>query len=162
MLFRSVPILIADTAHRVVAAVHTGWRGTCAGIATATVEAIAQMSVPAAELCAALGPSIGPCCYDVDEKVRASFLSINPDAVEWFSEAGPGKWRLDLWRANVDQLEWAGVPAASIHTARLCTKDHADVCFSYRRDGPGAGRMVAAIRLAAGSQEPEARSQKSD
>jgi len=141
-----VPILIADRSHRVVAAVHAGWRGTCAGVAAATIESIEELGISAADLVAAIGPSMGGCCYQVDDKVRTTFLSMTPDSVEWFAEDGPGHWKLDLWRANADQLAAAGVPAESIHLMGVCTKHNHDRCWSYRMDGSSAGRMVAAIR----------------
>lgn len=142
-----VPILIADKSQRVVAAIHAGWRGTCASVATATIGAIDALGIPASDLVATIGPSMGGCCYQVDDKVRATFLSMTPDAVEWFTEDRPGHWKLDLWKANTDQLVAAGVPAARIHVMGVCTKHHNDRCWSYRGDGTGAGRMVAAIRI---------------
>ncbi len=142
-----VPILIADRSHRVVAAVHAGWRGSCAGIAGAAIEAIAELGIPPADLVATIGPSMGPCCYQVDDRVRLAFLSMTPDAAEWFSEDGPNHWKLDLWRANADQLIAAGVPAPSVTHMNVCTGDDRERCWSYRRDGAGAGRMVAAIGL---------------
>jgi YfiH family protein len=142
-----VPILIADKKHRVVAAVHAGWRGTCAGVATATIEAIDELGMPPGDLVATIGPSMGGCCYQVGDSTRDTFLGMTPDAVEWFTEDGPGHWKLDLWRANADQLIAAGVPAESIHVMGVCTKDQHDRCWSYRMDGAGAGRMVAAIRI---------------
>jgi YfiH family protein len=142
-----VPVLLADTGGRVVAAVHAGWRGTAAGVVRAAVEAIGELGVPASTLVAAIGPSIGPCCYQVDQRVRDSFLSATPDAAAWFDEDGPGHWKLDLWRANADALVSTGVPESAIHVARLCTADQLETCYSYRREGEKAGRMVAAIRL---------------
>lgn len=142
-----VPILIADRAHRVVAAVHAGWRGTCAGVAIATVEAVAELGVPPGDLVAAIGPSMGPCCYQVDDRVRTAFLGMTPDAAAWFTEDGPGHWKLDLWRANADQLIAAGLPEESITVMGVCSGDDRERCWSYRRDGVGAGRMVAAIRI---------------
>jgi len=150
-----VPVLIADVKQRVVAAVHAGWRGTASNVAGAAVQAIAALRIPPADLVAAIGPSIGPCCYQVDAPVRASFLASQPHAEPWFVADGSDRWRLDLWQANADQLVAAGVPREAIETARLCTFDRPDLFHSFRRDGGDAGRMVAAIRLTPTSSELE-------
>jgi copper oxidase (laccase) domain-containing protein len=101
------------------------------------------------DLLAAVGPSIGPCCYEVGSDL-ASHFAAHPDAPRWFShETNP---RMDLWRATRDQLERAGVPARHIHVCELCTWDHPALFHSYRRDGKAAGRLVAAIRSGPGKK----------
>ena len=141
-------LLIADSRRGAVAAVHAGWRGTAAGIAAVAVARLRELhgSDPR-DLIAALGPSIGPCCYTVGAELMDAFRGAGQD------EADLGRWfrhgerlQLDLWTANRDQLEAAGVPAAAIHVSGLCTACHPDWFYSYRREGTAAGRLVGFIR----------------
>jgi len=141
-----VPILLADRHGRAVAAVHAGWRGTAAGVVEAAIEALDQVGVPASDVIAAIGPSIGPCCYQVDAAVRDVFLTRDATSEAWFTtDADPGRWRLDLWRANRSQLKSCGVD--TIESAAACTADGLSHWYSFRKEGNRAGRMVAAIRL---------------
>ena len=139
-----VPTLLADRRNGAVAAVHAGWKGTAAGAVARSVDAMAsRFGSQPRDLVCAVGPAIGPCCYEVGPELARQF-SAHPDAARWFL---PGRTpRLDLWQATRDQLARAGVPAAHIHVAELCTFDHSGLFHSYRRDGAAAGRLVAAIR----------------
>jgi hypothetical protein len=99
---------------------------------------------------AAIFPSIGPCCYEVDSPVIEPLSAAFPARWEaWAQPAGPGKWRLDLWVANEAQLREAGIPADRIFNPRLCTACRRDLFFSYRKEGSG-GRLVTLAGLGSG------------
>jgi hypothetical protein len=152
-----VPILMADPRTGAVAAVHAGWRGTAAGIAAAAVTRLADAfgSNPA-HIVAALGPSIGPCCYEVGRDVQDAFRGFGHargSLADWFLTTN-GSLRLDLWAANRDQLVGAGLPSTSVHAARLCTACHPDWFYSYRKEGSAAGRLLGYIRPP-GSRGPD-------
>lgn len=144
------PILIGDRRTGSVAAVHAGWRSTMQRIG---VEAVAVMqrelrSDPG-DLVAAIGPCLGPCCGEMGEEVVQAFRDAGHDEAaiaRWFSREDGRRPHFDLWRANVDQLAAAGIPAGSIHVAGLCTRTYPDVFHSYRVRGSQAGRMVGVIR----------------
>lgn len=144
------PVLLADRSGTAVAAVHAGWRGT---LKRASAEAVAALQrsfgADPSRLVAAIGPSLGPCCGEVGPEVVDAFRSAgHRDAAleRWFEPGPKGRPHLDLWQANRDQLEGAGVPSGSIFVAGLCSKTHADRLHSYRVDGVRAGRMVGLIR----------------
>jgi len=139
-----VPLLLGDPGTGAVAAVHAGWRGTAAGVATAAVDALQRtFGVRPSTLVVAIGPSIGPCCYEVGQDVRDAFASAGhgPSIDRWFAGGS-----LDLVAANRDQLVRAGVPGAQIHACGLCTAMHLEVLTSYRAEKEKAGRIAAAIR----------------
>lgn len=144
-----VPILLADCVSGAAAAVHAGWRGTCARVVVATVNAMARrFGARPVDLVAALGPSIGPCCYGVGETVREAFRaegSSHSEIARWFAQDDGGVLRLDLWRANREQLQQAGLSADRIHVSGLCTQTHVEIFESYRVHGERAGRMAALI-----------------
>jgi polyphenol oxidase len=151
-----VPILLADRRRGVAAAVHAGWRGTRAGIAAAAVEAMTHaFGSDPADVAAAIGPSIGACCYEVGDEVFESFRSAADERslAAWFTRSDIGSLRLDLWAANREQLRSAGLREARVFAARLCTQTHVEVFHSYRVAGPSAGRMAALIRVPAASPD---------
>ena len=163
-----VPILLADRRSGSVAAVHAGWRGTAAGAARVAVEALGEhFGAAPGDLLAAIGPSIGPCCYRVGQDVRAAFEAAGTQTgslAAWFSRTpatkavcgvpgtdpaasggGPALF-LDTWTANADQLRAAGVPASQVHVSRVCTSCYRETFHSYRVDGERAGRMIGIIK----------------
>lgn len=151
------PVLLADPRTGVVAAVHAGWRGTAAdAVGTAVGALAARFGARPEDLIAAIGPAIGSCCYQVGDDVRKAFLTQagSREPASWFSPDGD-RWRLDLWAANRDQLQAAGVAAERVHVAGHCTSSLRDRYYSFRVEGTGAGRQFAAItpRRAARAQE---------
>jgi polyphenol oxidase len=164
-----VPILLVDCKKRVVAAVHAGWRGTLARILEKTVgELHARFGSNPSDLLAAVGPSIGPCCYEVGAELVTQFSSQFADAHEYFDEPRTGEepnplqWlnmmppghqpppknvHLDLPKANRSQLLAAGLREKNIYLSGLCTACHRDLFFSYRKQGPRSGRLLSAIAI---------------
>jgi YfiH family protein len=143
-----VPILLADRRTGAIAAIHAGWKGTAAGASMVAVQSLtSRFGTNPEDVIAAVGPSIGPCCYEVGPNLASHFAS-HAEAPRWFTrDARP---HLDLWSATRDQLASAGVPPQQIHLCALCTFDYPALFHSYRRDGRHAGRLVAAIRSAPG------------
>jgi hypothetical protein len=160
-----LPVLLADPRTGAVAAAHTGWRGTAAGAAAAAVHALArQFGSRPEDLVAALGPGIGPCCYQVGAELLDAFAAEGHSRDEldrWFSPDGAPangtasragarpRLRLDVWTANRDQLLAAGLRPENIDVAELCTATHLGSFCSYRAEGPGTGRMAGMIRARA-------------
>ncbi len=151
-----VPILIADPQTGAAAVVHAGWRGTSAGVASAAIDGLRREFGSAPEvLVAAIGPSIGPCCYEVGEELMDAFSRhghASADVDKWFSRVardGQGglSLRLDVARANRDHLIAAGLRPERIFACGLCTRSHSEIFDSYRADGAGAGRMAGIIRV---------------
>jgi hypothetical protein len=137
-----LPVLLVDPHRRAVAAVHAGWRGTALGVTRAAVAALSKGGSPARDLLAALGPAIGPCCYEVGEDVKAAF---GPAGAAFFKPARGGRDHLDVRAANRWQLIESGLDASRIGGVDECTYCRSDLYHSYRRDGPGSGRMISFV-----------------
>ncbi len=149
MLFYAdcVPVLIFDPVSRVVAAIHAGWKGTVAKIAQKTVFAMQTNFGTKPEDClVGIGPSIGPCCYEVDEVVIGQ-LKQQFSGWEMLAKPQGERWRLNLWQANRIQLEEIGVVAANIVVSGICTACNTELFFSYRTEKGHTGRIGAVITL---------------
>jgi YfiH family protein len=131
-----VPVMVAT--RRAVAAIHAGWRGLAAGVVPAALRALPGLD---GEARAWLGPTIGPCCYEVSEEVAAEVVSGSGAEV---ALPGPaGRPHLDLRRAATLQLAAAGVTA--VRALGPCTRCHPELSWSYRREGRAAGRNIAYV-----------------
>jgi purine-nucleoside/S-methyl-5'-thioadenosine phosphorylase / adenosine deaminase len=164
-----VPILVVDPKKRAVAAIHAGWRGTLARIAEKTVGRMRQeFGSRPQDLLAAVGPSIGPCCYEVAAEFVGKFAAQFADAAEYFDEPRSGEepnplqWlnmappghqpppknvHLDLRKANRSQLLAAGLQEQNIFVSDLCTGCRSDLFFSYRKEGARSGRLMSVVAV---------------
>ncbi len=171
-----VPVLVADTKSGAVAAFHAGWRGTLRRIVEGGVGRMRlEFGSEPKDLVAAIGPSIGPCCYAVGEEVEAEFRSQFSYAEELFcdvydsdpvrkkypmlflSQRAPGhtemgpSLHLDLAAANRRQMLDAGLSADAIEVSGHCTSCRSDLYFSHRASSGFAGRMMNVIAARPGA-----------
>ncbi len=146
-----VPVLLHDPVARVVAAIHAGWRGAVAGIVPKTVALLVdRFGASAQRLRMAVGPSAGPCCYEVDEPVLSKLRDVFPD---WETVVRP----VDTQRAHLDLRAFVrrqaladGLKAEGIAMVNACTICQPDLFFSYRREGVVNATMVSGIALLPG------------
>jgi YfiH family protein len=152
-----VPVLLVDPQHRAVGAFHAGWRGTVAGIVGLGVERMrAEFGTHPEDLLAAIGPSIGACCYTVGQDVREQFAEQFPysDALFRIDPEQPGipKYKIDLWEANRRQLLDVGVKPTGINTVGECTSCTLEASgqpryFSHRAQAGRTGRMLNVVGI---------------
>ena len=142
------PVLLYDPRHRAFAVVHSGWRGTVAGAVPTAVAAMGEAfgSEPA-ELIAGVGPSIGPCCYEVGDEVVAAARAAFDEPESLLPRNGSERRHFDLWSANRRWLNDAGV--RRVEVAEICTACHMDEFFSYRGGKGRTGHFGALMMLRA-------------
>ena len=140
------PVLIYDPPHHAIAVIHSGWRGTVQGIVKSTLVAMTQAygSRPA-ELVAAIGPSIGPCCYEVGAEVEAAVQTTFAHPELLLPQRPSGRRHFDLWAANRRWLSDEGV--RQIETAELCTACHTPDFYSHRAEHGRTGHFGAIMEL---------------
>lgn len=143
-----VPLLLYDPINHVVGIAHGGWKGTVARIAQHTIEAMARTfnSAPAT-LVAAIGPAIGPCCYEVKDEVISAVRESFANADDLLKRTPNGSVHFDLWEANRSQLLEAGIPEPQLEVAATCTACHTDTFFSHRAEQGKTGRFATLIGL---------------
>ncbi len=146
-----VPVVIADPRTGCCAAVHAGWRGTVAGILPEAVRRLAaEFGARPADLRVALGPAIGPCCFEVGLEVVAAVAAAIPDArqrgiVRPSPRGLADKAHVDLHAANRWLLARAGVDPAAVDAIDACTRCDRERFFSFRRDGAATGQQMGVI-----------------
>jgi YfiH family protein len=142
-----VPILLYDPRRKAAALVHAGWKGTLLKIPAHTVRVMAERyGCRPGDILAGIGPSIGPCHYEVGPEVAAATRQAFPAADELLLPVN-GSLHLDLWAANARALREAGV--AQIEISQMCTACRPDEFFSHRANGAKTGRFGALIGLRA-------------
>jgi YfiH family protein len=143
-----LPIFLYDPIQGAIGIVHAGWRGTAGGVAGKAAEKMGEIfQSKNSNILAALGPCIGPCCYEVDGPVKNAFVS---GGFPWDLISRPrreGKWLLDLYRANFYLLEWYGISKENIQVLKICTSCHGDTFYSYRNADKTGGRQLNFIAL---------------
>ncbi len=139
-----VPILVFDSQKKIIAAIHSGWRGTVKKILFKTLNFMAKTfgSQPS-DVYLAIGPSIGVCCYEVGQDVEQQVIAAYGDSK--FLDYRDGKIFFDLWQANKAQAVDFGVPPSNIDVLRLCTLCNNDQFYSAR--GGDQGRQISGIML---------------
>lgn len=143
-----VPILLLDQEKRIIAAVHAGWQGTAARLASKTVAGMRSLfECNPATLQAFIGPSIRKCCYEVDAPVRQAFSQSGIPWESFAEQSGDNRWHLDLSTANRDLLLESGLSSARIQSSDMCVCCLRELFFSYRRDGGETGRQMGFIML---------------
>jgi polyphenol oxidase len=134
-----VPILVVDQKKKVAAAIHAGRQGTALHIASKVLRRMSDaFGSQLCDLLIAIGPCIGPCCYEIDERV---FL---PEWKPFSAPRGGHHWMLDLASINRAEMERQGIDKTQIFTVEICTACRQDLFFSYRRDGT-TGRQLSFI-----------------
>lgn len=145
------PLLVYDPAKHVIGLAHAGWRGTVAGIGEALVLAlVSEFGSAPQDLVAGIGPSIGPCCYEVGDEVIAAWRDLELDAEIDAVVPRIPRAHFDLWTANRIVLESAGLDPQNIFVAGLCTRCEGERFFSHRAAVAGErprGSMIMVAQL---------------
>ncbi len=145
MLFYAdcVPVMFKDTVTGAIGLAHAGWRGTVGNIAGETLAAMGKAyGTQAKDVWVGIGPSIGPCCFEVDSKLYDAW---HEQYGEYFTPHGEAHYLMDLWGINKKQVVEQGVKPENVVVAGVCTMENNDKFFSYRGEHGETGRLAAII-----------------
>ncbi|MGC9335018.1 MAG: peptidoglycan editing factor PgeF [Anaerolineae bacterium] len=139
------PILLFDPVRRVAGMAHAGWRGVVVGVVAATIRAMTEgLGCSPTDIWAGIGPTIGPCCYEVGTGVADEIAAACPDDAEVIRRVD-GRVHADLPAAVEAQMRAVGV--RQIEQANLCTSCHVDEFFSHRAENGRTGRFGVVMEL---------------
>ena len=142
-----VPLFFVDPLRRVVATSHSGWKGTVARIGAVTVERMCQeYGCRREDILVGIGPSIGPCCFEVDAPVYEAFTALALFDGGCFRQRGD-KFDIDLWEINRRILTEAGIKESHITVTDLCTRCYPEVFWSHRATGGQRGSLAGFIAI---------------
>lgn len=140
-------IFILDIKNRAISLCHSGWRGTALKVGAAALEKMEQeYGTKPSDCIAAVGPGIGPCCFEVDAPVANEFLQSYPD-IECVRHISNDKYTVDLFKCSAAQLMEKGIPPENITVSNLCTSCNKDLFFSYRREKGDTGAMASFLEI---------------
>lgn len=143
-----VPVYFYDPVKKVVGIAHSGWRGTVKEIAGKMVERmVSDYDCDVKDIVAGIGPSIGMCCFEVDEDVFYDFTDLTYLGDGWYYEKENGHYDIDLWRVIWATLTDRGVLPENITISGICTCCNRDVLFSHRATKGRRGTMAGVISI---------------
>ena len=143
-----VPVLLCEKSGKAAAAVHCGWRSSVGDILGEALKQLRSLGAAPEELCAAIGPAIGRCCFETDDDVPEAITAwLKGDTDGLFVRRPDGKTLVDLRAANARRLQQLGVPAGQIDISEECTYCSHDKYWSHRYTHGQRGGQAAAIVL---------------
>ncbi len=143
-----VPIAIIDKKNKAIGLAHAGWRGTYDRISEKTIDKmIENYNTDVKDLVCVIGPSIGPCCYEVSEELVEKFNMNFTNSTEKFYKIEDGKYKLDLWKINEYILKECGVEDENIINLNLCTSCNSDKFHSYRKHNQTSERIGTILQI---------------
>ena len=145
-----VPLFFIDPDLKVIGLAHAGWRGSVGQIGRKMINEMHEIYGCEAEgIIVGIGPSIGPCCYEVDEPVADEFAKMSDINPEYFitEKSSNGKYHINLWEANRQALLKAGIPSENIQVSDLCTSCASDLLISHRKTDGNRETMAAVLQL---------------